>query len=257
MIKSVDRIIALHRLLHVKQRALLGVPKAQRVGFHEPCDEIEAEIQLLRHVDEEWHRGELGMEAERVFNLIAAHDEGSANSITKEELVAAHGGDFNIFSTIDDDGDGIVSRYEWHRWLNVTHEAQGDRWLASVLHTLSRRLKAKMQNEFEEFRDLPPGDVDENDENDEGPAPPVPSMHVSSNDAPAPPLTPNCGLDFGGGALSLAERGYRAVEYEYDQIDLALTQLATKEVDAGGHAGRDVSYDLDLCHLSHLSHLSH
>ena len=43
--------------------------------------------------------------------------------------------------------DGAITRGEWHAWLQRTHEekgTKGDRWLSSVLHTLSRRLREEI-----------------------------------------------------------------------------------------------------------------
>jgi len=101
---------------------------------------------------------ELIEQADRVFGLITAlcPDHGPqshcaqggnadpAPHITKEQLVAAHGHDFKLFEQIDRDGDGVVTLTEWHEFLRRTHVERGlkgDKWLLSILATLSRRLK--------------------------------------------------------------------------------------------------------------------
>jgi len=57
--------------------------------------------------------------------------------MTSVDLIA---GDFKIFELLDSDADGLVTREEWHAWLQKTHAdkgEKGDKWLAALLHTLS------------------------------------------------------------------------------------------------------------------------
>ena len=65
-------------------------------------------------------------EAEVVFKQIAGL-EGDPELMSKEELVAAHHGDFKIFSKMDTDADGNVTLDEWHDWRQSMTE-RNHRW---------------------------------------------------------------------------------------------------------------------------------
>ena len=94
-----------------------------------------------RNPQGQWHA--LEEEAELVFQKVASID-GNPDLMSKAELVRAYHGDFKVFEDIDGDSDGNVTLDEWHAWLQRTHAskegAKGDRWLKSVLHTLSTNL---------------------------------------------------------------------------------------------------------------------
>jgi len=109
-------------------------------GFDDFDERYNAESGL----DAAW--AESSQEAEDVFKLVAArHPDGDHISITKEELVKAHDGDYGIFDKIDVDSDGNLTLDEWYDWLKRTHLEKGGAWLTSILHTLSRHLKAEAE----------------------------------------------------------------------------------------------------------------
>ena len=81
-------------------------------------------------------------ESHRVYRLIAEMVD-KDGVLQKDELVKAHGGDYQIFQSLDADQSGAVSSSEWILWLRTTHAAQpgvkeGDEWLRNFLFTLER-----------------------------------------------------------------------------------------------------------------------
>ena len=59
-----------------------------------------------------------------MFRLASAQDD-DATTMSKEELVSAHHGDFRVFGKLDADKDGAVTLDEWHAFLKRTHDERG------------------------------------------------------------------------------------------------------------------------------------
>jgi len=78
-------------------------------------------------------------DCEQTFGLVSRliDDDGL---VYKEELVRAHGGDYNVFAEMDLDRSGEVTTEEWMRWLHAEHDRKGlpkgDHWLGQLLYTL-------------------------------------------------------------------------------------------------------------------------
>lgn len=83
---------------------------------------------------------ELKAEADSIFLRMS----GSDGVLNKDELIEAHHGNFGVFADMDSGVDGLVTRDQWHSWLKTTREEKGekgDKWLSSLLHTLSTNLR--------------------------------------------------------------------------------------------------------------------
>jgi len=102
----------------------------------EEADEHKADAADL--VSRLWH-----CDAEEVFNIVAK-GIGGDDTITKEELVAAHEGDFKIFAKMDTGSDdGIVTKEEFLQFLcisederNAKKDGKGTKYVNNLLHTL-------------------------------------------------------------------------------------------------------------------------
>ena len=89
-------------------------------------------------------------EAESVFEDVAKLN-GGEDTITKDELVAAQGGDFKTFEKINmESDDGEVTREEFLQFLcdnedtkNGKKHGKGTKWLFALLHTLATNMKAR------------------------------------------------------------------------------------------------------------------
>jgi hypothetical protein len=94
---------------------------------------------------------------------------GSDGLLSKDELVAAHGGDFKIFAKLDTDGNGMISQDEFLAYLKSRHAEKGakkaekgDQWLRQLLFTLrsgwtgirTKELDVKWEGLMKEARDV-------------------------------------------------------------------------------------------------------
>ena len=106
--------------------------------------------------------------ANLLYDRISGYSEN--DNMTKADLVAAHHGDFKIFSQIDADNDDVVTIEEWMAWLHATHtekrkkkRGSGDKWLTNLLHTLEvgcTQYELEYQQETEEDAALREGPTD-------------------------------------------------------------------------------------------------
>ena len=97
------------------------------------------EIKKLRNLVLEAgeERTKLTVEAEKVYMIIAKED----GLLDKEELVAAHSGDYRIFDLLDADGNGVVTVDEWHDYiegLKVSKGIRGEEYVSAFLDGIIR-----------------------------------------------------------------------------------------------------------------------
>ena len=75
-----------------------------------------------------------------VFKLIATLDKDSdGNTISKDEYVRAHGGDFKMFDDMKRANEGEVTKAEFEAFLaegRVKKGHKGDKWIRGLLETL-------------------------------------------------------------------------------------------------------------------------
>ena len=90
----------------------------------------------------EWR--ELVEEAEMVFKLVCAL-ESTGNKMSKKGMMRCLDGQYDtLFEQIDTDKDKWVTLPEWQAFLTKTKAekgAGGQKWMATVLHTMSQNLK--------------------------------------------------------------------------------------------------------------------
>ena len=83
-----------------------------------------------------------------VFKLLSALDsDGDGNTVSQDELIAAHRGDFKLFEKMDTDSDDAVTSDEFQKCLADTYATKkpgrADKWLLSLLHTLKKGVEVE------------------------------------------------------------------------------------------------------------------
>lgn len=90
-------------------------------------------------MDKEWKL--LLSQAVSALKNIASLCGEDGDTVSKEELVKAQGGEMNLFEKLDADEDGSVTLAEFEAYLTTVHVAKGNRFIKQMV-SLTRNLKS-------------------------------------------------------------------------------------------------------------------